>query len=77
MTQSPYKRCLDGNTSPVTSILGGQTMKKYLLLTLTLVLTAALFTACGCTSQNANYTTAPATMPYTKFHSQKLAALNL
>ena len=38
-------------------------MKKYLLFALTLVLTAALFTACGCTSQDAKYTTAPATMP--------------
>ena len=38
-------------------------MKKYLMFALTLVLTAALFTACGCTSQDAKYTTAPATMP--------------
>lgn len=38
-------------------------MKKYLMFVLTLVLTAALFTACGCTSQDAKYTTAPATMP--------------
>ena len=38
-------------------------MKKYLFLILTLVLTAALFTGCGCTSQDAKYTTAPTTMP--------------
>lgn len=38
-------------------------MKKYLMFALTLVLTAAMFTACGCTSQDAKYTTAPATMP--------------
>lgn len=38
-------------------------MKKYLTFALTLVLTAALFTGCGCTSQDAKYTTAPATMP--------------
>lgn len=38
-------------------------MKKYLFLILTLVLTAALFTGCGCTSQEATYTTAPTTMP--------------
>lgn len=38
-------------------------MKKYLIFALTLVLTAAMFTACGCTSQDAKYTTAPTTMP--------------
>lgn len=38
-------------------------MKKYLSFTFVLVLTAALFTGCGCTSQDAKYTTAPATMP--------------
>ena len=38
-------------------------MKKYLFSVLTFVLTAALFTGCGCTSQDATYTTAPATMP--------------
>ena len=38
-------------------------MKKYLFFALTLVLTAALFTACGCTSQDATYTTAATTMP--------------
>lgn len=38
-------------------------MKKYLSLALALVLTAALFTGCGCTSQDAQYTTAPTTMP--------------
>lgn len=38
-------------------------MKQYLILALTLVLTAALLTGCGCTSQDAKYTTAPTTMP--------------
>lgn len=38
-------------------------MKKYCYAIFTLVLTAALLTACGCTSQDAQYTTAPATMP--------------
>lgn len=38
-------------------------MKKYLFFTLTLVLTAAVFTGCGCTSQDAKYTTAPTTIP--------------
>ena len=38
-------------------------MKKYLFIALTLVLTATLFTGCGCTSQDAKYTTAPTTMP--------------
>lgn len=38
-------------------------MKKLGFLVLTLVLTAALLTGCGCTSQDAKYTTAPTTMP--------------
>lgn len=38
-------------------------MKKYLAFVLTLVLTASLFTGCGCTSEDARYTTAPTTMP--------------
>ena len=38
-------------------------MKKYLSVIFTFVLTAALFTGCGCTSQDATYTTAPTTMP--------------
>lgn len=38
-------------------------MKKQILLALVLVLTAALFTGCGCTSQDAQYTTLPTTMP--------------
>lgn len=38
-------------------------MKKYLTFVSAIVLTAALFTGCGCTSQDAQYTTAPATMP--------------
>ena len=38
-------------------------MKKHLSIALVLVLTAALFTGCGCTSQDAKYTTAPTTMP--------------
>lgn len=38
-------------------------MKKYLSFAFVLVLTAALFTGCGCTSQDARYTTAPTTMP--------------
>lgn len=38
-------------------------MKKHLSVFFTFVLTAALFTACGCTGQDAMYTTAPTTMP--------------
>lgn len=38
-------------------------MKKYIAFALSLVLTAAVLTACGCTSQEATYTTAPTTMP--------------
>ena len=38
-------------------------MKKHCSLCLSLVLTAAILTACGCTSQDAKYTTAPTTMP--------------
>lgn len=38
-------------------------MKQYLSFVLILVLTAALFTGCGCTSQDATYTTAPTTRP--------------
>lgn len=38
-------------------------MKKYLFFALTLVLTAALFTGCGCTNQDAQYTTLPTSMP--------------
>lgn len=38
-------------------------MKKYIAFATAFVLTAALFTGCGCTSQDAKYTTAPTTMP--------------
>ena len=38
-------------------------MKKVLSIALVLVLTAALFTGCGCTAKDAKYTTAPTTMP--------------
>ena len=38
-------------------------MKKCITFASALVLTAALFTGCGCTSQDAKYTTAPTTMP--------------
>lgn len=38
-------------------------MKKCITFASALVLTAALFTGCGCTSQDAQYTTAPTTMP--------------
>ena len=38
-------------------------MKKYLSFIFALVLTAALFTGCGCTGKDAMYTTAPTTMP--------------
>lgn len=38
-------------------------MKKYILLALAIVLTATLFTGCGCTSQDAQYTTMPTTQP--------------
>lgn len=36
-------------------------MKKYSILALTLVLTAALFTGCGCTNRNVMPTTVPTT----------------
>lgn len=38
-------------------------MKRYFAFALTFVLTAALFTGCGCTADEAQYTTAPTTMP--------------
>ena len=38
-------------------------MKKCITFASALVLTAALFTGCGCTSQDAKYTTVPTTMP--------------
>ena len=39
-------------------------MKKYAILVLVLVLTAALFTGCGCTNQDSSRnTTVPTTMP--------------
>ena len=42
-------------------------MKKYCILALTLVLTAALFTGCGCTNRNAGgATSAPTLMPTTE-----------
>ena len=40
-------------------------MKKLFLLALTFVLTAALFTGCGCTNRNKDYETAPTVMPTT------------
>ncbi len=40
-------------------------MKKYSILALALVLTAALFTGCGCTNRNGNYNTIPTTLPAT------------
>ncbi|MGM9628386.1 MAG: hypothetical protein ACI3V4_09910 [Faecousia sp.] len=42
-------------------------MKKYCILALTIVLTAALFTGCGCTNRNAGgATSAPTLMPTTE-----------
>lgn len=38
-------------------------MKKYGFFVLTLVLTAALFTGCGCTNQDMEYTSTPTSMP--------------
>lgn len=38
-------------------------MKKAAILTLTIVLTAALFAGCGCTNRNAGATSAPTTTP--------------
>ncbi|MGM9550519.1 MAG: hypothetical protein ACI3V5_11845 [Faecousia sp.] len=38
-------------------------MKKYSILVLVLVLTAALFTGCGCTNQDPGRNTVPTTMP--------------
>lgn len=38
-------------------------MKRYFALTLAFVLTAALFTGCGCTARDAQYTTIPTTLP--------------
>lgn len=38
-------------------------MKKYSIFALTLVLTAALFTGCGCTNQDMEYTSTPTSMP--------------
>ena len=40
-------------------------MKKYSVLALVLVLTAALFVGCGCTNRNMDNTSAPTTMPTT------------
>ncbi len=40
-------------------------MKKYTIFALTLVLTAALFTGCGCTNQDMDMTTVPAALPTT------------
>jgi len=40
-------------------------MKKYTILFLALVLTAALFTGCGCRNSQPMNTTAPTTMPTT------------
>ena len=40
-------------------------MKKLLILVLTLVLTAALFTGCGCTNQNRPEMTTPTGQPTT------------
>lgn len=41
-------------------------MKKYSILALTLVLTAALFTGCGCRNTKPMETVAPTTMPTTQ-----------
>lgn len=38
-------------------------MKKYGILALVLVLTAMLFTGCGCTNQDMEYTSLPTTLP--------------
>lgn len=40
-------------------------MKKYSILAITLVLTAALFAGCGCTNQDPARNTVPTTMPTT------------
>lgn len=40
-------------------------MKKYAILVLVLVLTAALFSGCGCTNQDPSRNTVPTTMPTT------------
>lgn len=38
-------------------------MKRFFAFTLIFVLTAALFTGCGCTARDAQYTTVPTTLP--------------
>lgn len=51
-------------------------MKKYSILALTLVLTAALFTGCGCrnTKPNTAPTTMPTTMPTTQATTEPTTA---
>ena len=41
-------------------------MKKYCILALTIVLTAALFTGCGCTNRNSGMTTPTTMLPTTE-----------
>lgn len=41
-------------------------MKKYTILALSLVLTAALFAGCGCTNRNMDSTSAPTLLPTTE-----------
>lgn len=41
-------------------------MKKYSIFVLVIVLTAALFTGCGCTNRNMDNTSAPTTLPTTE-----------
>lgn len=45
-------------------------MKKYSILALTLVLTAALFTGCGCRNRNVGRDTVPTVMPTTNATSE-------
>lgn len=41
-------------------------MKKYCIFALVIVLTAALFTGCGCTNRNMDNTSAPTILPTTE-----------
>ena len=52
-----------GNTSGETNTSGGNEMKSFASLFMSLVLTAAMLTGCGCTNRNMDVTTAPTMLP--------------